>query len=82
MGFGHIGCQENEWSLSMIVSSPKNLLADINYETEKIAYCSLTDFKNTSFLWFNRPVGPIDSHEWYIVEEFLSNTGIAFGVSQ
>lgn len=36
-------------------------------------YAALYEGANTSILWFNRPVGPIDGFDWRIVEEFIEN---------
>ena len=35
-------------------------------------YATVTDLPDTSILWFNRVVGPVDSLEWRIVESFFS----------
>jgi hypothetical protein len=37
------------------------------------SYAALFDDRDVSILWFNRPVGPIDSFEWRLVEVFLSS---------
>src|SRR5262249_57919990 len=37
------------------------------------AYATLMDAPAGAALWFNRPVGPIDSVEWCLVEEFFGN---------
>lgn len=37
------------------------------------SYAGLFDFPETSVLWFNREVGPIDSPEWRLVERFLAD---------
>lgn len=36
-------------------------------------YAGLIDFPDASILWFNRPVGPVDSLEWHMIETFFSN---------
>lgn len=37
------------------------------------AYATLLDRPSGSVLWFNRPVGPVDSLEWTLVEHFFAN---------
>lgn len=37
------------------------------------SYLTLHDFAEASILWCARPVGPVDSTEWSIVERFLSD---------
>ena len=40
---------------------------------EKIgSYCTVHDSKKGSVLWVNRAVGPVDSLEWTIIEQYLS----------
>jgi hypothetical protein len=38
----------------------------------QFAYAALWDVDGSSVLWFNRPVGPCDSFEWRMVEQFVS----------
>jgi hypothetical protein len=63
------------WSLAMpALASPENTLAELVIDGQSIAaYATLFDRDTSALLWFNRPVGPIDSFEWQLVERFLSS---------
>lgn len=77
LGFGPVKADNSIWSLSQLVKLPKeNLLASLKLESQTIgAYAGF--WSNTScansLIWFNRSVGPVDSHEWRLVEKFLSD---------
>lgn len=72
--FGAVRMDDSPWSLAMpVTANPESALAVvvINDQTA-LAYSVLVDQGNTSILWFNRQVGPIDSYEWRLVENFIS----------
>lgn len=79
LGYGAVRADDTIWSLSQIVQLPKeNLLAALKLQSKTIgAYAGL--WLNKSFasaiLWFNRPVGPVDSQEWHLIEKFFSDLG-------
>jgi hypothetical protein len=80
LGFGAITANGSIWSLSQSLNLDESQeLATLMIEDRKIgAYAGV--WSNDSYvkgmvLWFNRPVGPIDSQEWRIVERFLSSAG-------
>ena len=74
LGFGAMGLAGDIWSIGAPLRLLKGELAAIvDAEGVRIAsYCGLFDTDAASSLWFNRPVGPIDSFEWRLVENFLS----------
>ena len=75
LGFGAIRVDGSIWSLSQCVKVPvKTKLADIFINNNEVTgYAALWDFPSSSLLWFNRAVGPIDSQEWRVVENFIAN---------
>jgi hypothetical protein len=46
------------------------------------SYAGLFDVGRSAVLWFNRPVGPIDSFEWCLVENFVSSFRFGSHASQ
>lgn len=75
LGYGAIRMDGSIWSLATPLKTPlKNELANLNVGVEAtVSYAALVDSKDASVLWFNRAVGPIDSFEWRLVEEFIAN---------
>lgn len=75
LGYGAIRMDGSIWSLAAPLKTPlKNELASLCVGGEAaVSYAALVDSKDTSVLWFNRAVGPIDSFEWRLVEEFIAN---------
>jgi hypothetical protein len=71
LGYGAIKIDFSIWSLCQAISLPnENCLAHITLHEKIIsAYAGLWQ----NVLWFNRAVGPVDSHEWYIVENYLAH---------
>jgi hypothetical protein len=86
LGYGPVSADKSIWSLSQLVQLPKeNLLATMKFESQTIgAYAGF--WSNTpcanSLIWFNRSVGPVDSHEWRLVEKFLSDLDYPNSVCQ
>lgn len=74
-GFGAIRTDGSIWALSQSIHVPaERALAVVHVNGEpKFSYAALFDLGNASILWFNRPVGPCDSYEWRLVENFLSS---------
>ncbi len=69
LNFGRIN-KNDLFGISSTVAIPKeNELAHIDH----LSYAGLWDFGHQSILWFNRAVGPVDSSEWTIVENFLTD---------
>jgi hypothetical protein len=79
LGYGAVRADGTIWSLCQIVQLPKqNLLAALKLQSQTIgAYAGLWLHQSAAkaLLWFNRPVGPVDSPEWRLVERFLSDLG-------
>lgn len=75
LGFGAITQGDSIWSLSQSIQVPVECcLADVMLDNKKVcSYAALSDEQHGSILWFNRPVGPIDSFEWHLVERFLAS---------
>ena len=76
LGYGAISCDGSIWSLgrSLEVGREDELAAVAADPGGRIgSYAALFDRAGHATLWFNRPVGPIDSFEWRLVETFLSS---------
>lgn len=75
LGYGAVRADGSMWALSCPVCVPKNNeLAGLWIANEPFAsYAGLFDCAQASILWFNRPVGPIDSFEWRLVENYISS---------
>jgi peptidoglycan/xylan/chitin deacetylase (PgdA/CDA1 family) len=74
LGFGAITADDSIWAISQKVDiSGQSAIAELMAGDEVLsAYVGLWDFPQASLLWFNRAVGPLDSYEWYLVEQFIS----------
>ena len=74
-GYGKIGVSNSIFDIAMgTYQSPYEIAAVVNEKNEHItSYMCRKDTGNASYLWINRPVGPVDSLEWSIVEEFFAN---------
>ena len=75
LGYGAVRADKSDWSIAMPVEANESCsLAEISsYDFEGLAYSALRDLDHSSILWFNRANGPIDSFEWKVVEDFISN---------
>lgn len=75
LGFGAIRADGSIWALSQALNVPsKNELASLQINgVRHSSYAALFDMPEASILWFNRPVGPIDSYEWRLVENFIAS---------
>lgn len=87
LGFGAISTNGTIWALSQSMILPKSyVLASLCINDQEAgAYAGF--WANNSYvegaaMWFNRAVGPIDSHEWRIVEDFISGVGYPFCACQ
>ncbi len=74
LGFGAVKADDSIWSIAQRASIPEQaVIADLMVGDEVLsAYCGLWDFPQSSLLWFNRAVGPVDSYEWFLIEQFIS----------
>jgi hypothetical protein len=74
LGFGAIRALDPIWGLACCVTlSSDHELANVSVNDAHISsYAGLFDLNGGSVLWFNRAIGPIDSHEWCLVENFIS----------
>lgn len=75
MGYGAITADNSIWSLrAPLLAKTESSLASIILDDDVIGtYAALFEYSNSSVLWFNRSVGPIDSFEWHIVERYISS---------
>jgi len=75
LGFGRIRLDGSAWSVqSAITNGDASPLAHLVAPGgAEFVYAALRDSERGSVLWFNRPVGPVDSLEWRIVESFLAD---------
>ncbi|MEM5295093.1 polysaccharide deacetylase [Burkholderia sp. JPY481] len=75
LGFGAIRADGSIWATSAPIDAPQDCrLASVDIDDERgFTYAALWERDAASVLWFNRPVGPIDSFEWRLVENFVSS---------
>jgi len=75
MGYGAVRLDHTIWSLAApLKSNASSELASVLINNETcFSYASIHNEDQSSVLWFNRYVGPIDSFEWRIVENFISH---------
>lgn len=75
LGYGAIRADGSIWAVSAPVETPKEArLASVITDGEhRFTYAALWDREASSTLWFNRPVGPVDSFEWRLIENFISS---------
>ncbi len=75
LGYGAIRSNGSIWSVAASYQVPDDcLLAGLYIGNEyAMAYSALFDEGCHSILWFNRPVGPVDSFEWRLIEYFISS---------
>jgi len=75
LGYGTIKTDGSIWAISHQASlQEKNSLANIQINNQYIsAYVGIWNKEKSCILWFNRSVGPVDSYDWRLVEEFISN---------
>ncbi|CAB3718819.1 hypothetical protein LMG24238_04701 [Paraburkholderia sediminicola] len=74
LGYGAIRSDGSIWAVAQAAQVPAEAeLAAVVVDGERqFSYAALWDTGASSVLWFNRPVGPCDSFEWRMVENFLS----------
>lgn len=74
LGYGRIRHDGSVWAVAQAGQVASDVeLASVHVAGERrFSYAALWDTDATSVLWINRPVGPCDSFEWRIVENFLS----------
>ncbi len=74
LGYGALRADGSIWAVREPVAVPEAArLASVEIDGQQaFSYAALFDLPNASVLWFNRDVGPCDSFEWRLVENFLS----------
>jgi hypothetical protein len=76
LGYGSIPCAGNLWSVSCVAECRDSVDIGSIESAEGLvlsSYVSIVDTDQGAGLWINRAVGPVDSMEWHIVEEFWGN---------
>jgi hypothetical protein len=82
LGFGRIRTDGSIWAAQGgLIPDGALELAGIHIQARKEtggtkyagAYLTLLDTPEASILWCSRPVGPLDSTEWSIIERFISD---------
>jgi len=75
LGFGRITADGSAWSLqSAILAGSSTPIARLaTPDGDELLYAALTESPRGAALWFNRPVGPVDSLEWRVVESFFGD---------
>ncbi len=77
LGFGHVRTDGSIWSLACIAKPAQeecSVLASVcNEERLLTAYITLSVLGQSEVLWVNREVGLVDTHEFRLIETFVSN---------
>jgi len=76
LGYGRITTNGDIWSISNISQAKgAEVVATIQNENGSIlsAYATVLDRPDSSILWYNRQVGPVDSLEWHVIENFFGD---------
>lgn len=76
LGFGRIESDGGPWSISANVQATEATpiaTVDDARDGEVTLYAAVQDRADAAALWINRPVGPVDSLEWRLVEAFLGD---------
>lgn len=73
LGHGWIRLDGGPWAIAQPVAAAgaQPLARLLCGKTEQTVYAAVRDTTAGAALWFNRPVGPVDSLEWRIVESFF-----------
>jgi hypothetical protein len=74
-GFGRITFDGGPWSLQseIEIGAATPIALVITPRGDRLVYAALAKTSSAAVLWFNRPVGPVDSLEWRVVESFLGD---------
>jgi hypothetical protein len=74
LGFGAIRGDGSIWAVAQAAQVPADaeVAAVVVAGERQFSYAALWDVGTSSVLWFNRAVGPCDSFEWRMVENFVS----------
>lgn len=76
LGFGRIESDLGPWSIGGVVqaggATPVARVVDAR-EGDVSLYAAIHETPAAAALWINRPVGPVDSLEWRIVETFFGD---------
>ncbi len=74
LGFGNITADGSPWACSMGYRVDESFgIAEVCIEgSARASFAAMRD-EEGSVLWFDRPVGPIDSYEWCLVETFFGD---------
>jgi peptidoglycan/xylan/chitin deacetylase (PgdA/CDA1 family) len=75
LGYGVIKTDGSIWSVRQeVVLKVENTMATFQIHGKDISgYIGIWDKESCSLIWFNRSVGPVDSYDWRLVEEFICN---------
>jgi hypothetical protein len=75
LGFTSITADNSIWSIASKMDIPThNIVAELKVDSKALsAYAGIWNIAGSSLLWFNRAVGPVDSQEWFIIEEYISS---------
>jgi hypothetical protein len=73
LGYGRIGVGSDRWSIAQLARTCATVVADAVVDDTRLgAAVALHDAPSGSVLWFARPVGPVDGHDWAVMEAFIS----------
>jgi len=79
-GYGAIRADDSIWAAGARLSLPPAAELAFVAASDGVAlatYAALLPLGGAHVLWFDRPVGPIDSFEWCLVEHFLAHYAAA-----
>ncbi|MBL9123047.1 MAG: hypothetical protein JNG90_05405, partial [Planctomycetaceae bacterium] len=76
LGFGRLEADGGPWSIAAGIEAAGTVplaVIDDARDGDVTLYAAVHDLRSAAALWFNRPVGPVDSLEWRVVESFFSD---------
>lgn len=75
LDYGFIDRSVSDWGIASNYLSPdySQIAILLDGEGNKLSYISLLENENENILWVNRNVGLVDSHEWILIENYISD---------
>jgi len=76
LGYGRINTSGDIWSISNIADTRGAHALAMIQEKDGLpltVYAAVCDRPDSAILWYNRPVGPVDSLEWKVIETFFGD---------
>lgn len=74
LAYGRICGDGGIWSIGQeAVNCDAIVLAEAICANRSTPYITLKESSSASLMWWNRPVGPVDSVEWAVIENFIAD---------